>query len=870
MNIIDRQRQTQSDPSAETPGRDNVWVPTSCSLCYGSCSILAHRVDGVITKIEGNPDSVVGLGRLCGKGVAGIMTHYDPNRCTKPLRRTNPEKGIGVDPKWKEISWDEALDEVTEVLKSVHEDDPRKLYMMRTTTVHTMQVPWSSFINAYGTVNSSAAGGGLHCGNGAHLISGIMHASWSVVPDFELCDYAIYFGASKGHSAGHASNSMMQKAANARVRGMKMVVVDPIANFAGAKATEWVPIRVGTDAALALAMANQLVNELGIYDVPYLKAKTNAAYLIGPDRLYVRDTETNKPMVWDEAAGKAVPFDATDSDNMALEGEFQANGVTCHPAFVDIKAHLKSYTPERAEEISTIPADDIRRIAREFGEAARIGSTIVIDGVTIPFRPVAAIAFRGSQGHKNSTYNMLSVDLLNQLMGSADMAGGCLGFNPACHGYPETGRPRYVPYPDPDGMMIVGTWLVPHKPFPFDEPMMPVRASLSDLFPMGMGSVLQGSTDQVEMWDKFDLQARPEVMMNLGANQIMSVGNKDAVAASLKRFKFIINFDIFLTETSEFADIVLPDCGYLQHMDSRSNLPFIFSHPGGMGDWSWPVRQPVVGPVGEQRFFADVFMELAERIGILPDYNAALNTTLELEPPYRLEKDQVYTYEEVCDRDLKDKFGPEKGYEWFKENGVINWPKKPEEVYWRHFENVRVPIYWEWMTTMYKKTMAIAEPRGLKLPEAHYQPLPDWLPCPSHECKHEGFDFYGFYYRDTVHTNSLTMENAWLDEAAQMDPFSYNIVINEDVGKAKGLASGDQVWVENEQGKRVTGKLRLTQLIHPEGMAFGACAGHWTDKMPVAKGKGVFFNELLEVDFEHSSPSNLNMDVCVKLKVTKA
>ena len=108
MNVIDRKRQTQSDPSAETPGRDDVWVPTSCSLCYGSCSILAHRVDGVITKIEGNPDSVVGLGRLCGKGVSGIMTHYDPNRCTKPLRRTNPEKGIGVDPKWKEISWDEA------------------------------------------------------------------------------------------------------------------------------------------------------------------------------------------------------------------------------------------------------------------------------------------------------------------------------------------------------------------------------------------------------------------------------------------------------------------------------------------------------------------------------------------------------------------------------------------------------------------------------------------------------------------------------------------------------------------------------------------------------------------------------------------
>ena len=94
------------------PGADDVWLPSSCALCYGTCSILAHRVDGVVVKIEGNPESVVGKGKLCGKGVSGLMTHYDPNRVRVPLRRTNPEKGIGVDPKWREITWDEALDEI--------------------------------------------------------------------------------------------------------------------------------------------------------------------------------------------------------------------------------------------------------------------------------------------------------------------------------------------------------------------------------------------------------------------------------------------------------------------------------------------------------------------------------------------------------------------------------------------------------------------------------------------------------------------------------------------------------------------------------------------------------------------------------------
>ena len=60
------------EPATE---HDDAWVPSACALCYGSCSILAHRMDGVVVKIEGNPDSAIGNGRLCGKGVAGIASH---------------------------------------------------------------------------------------------------------------------------------------------------------------------------------------------------------------------------------------------------------------------------------------------------------------------------------------------------------------------------------------------------------------------------------------------------------------------------------------------------------------------------------------------------------------------------------------------------------------------------------------------------------------------------------------------------------------------------------------------------------------------------------------------------------------------------
>ena len=86
------------------------WIPTTCNMCFNNCSIKAHVVDGVVVELTGNPESSIGNGHICGKGAAGIMMLYDPNRITKPMKRTNPKKGFNEDPGWEEISWDEAYD----------------------------------------------------------------------------------------------------------------------------------------------------------------------------------------------------------------------------------------------------------------------------------------------------------------------------------------------------------------------------------------------------------------------------------------------------------------------------------------------------------------------------------------------------------------------------------------------------------------------------------------------------------------------------------------------------------------------------------------------------------------------------------------
>lgn len=74
------------------------WVPSVCYMCYSHCGIQVCRANGVVAEIKGDPNSPQTQGKVCAKGKAGLMGLYDPYRLKTPLKRTNLEKGIGVDP----------------------------------------------------------------------------------------------------------------------------------------------------------------------------------------------------------------------------------------------------------------------------------------------------------------------------------------------------------------------------------------------------------------------------------------------------------------------------------------------------------------------------------------------------------------------------------------------------------------------------------------------------------------------------------------------------------------------------------------------------------------------------------------------------
>jgi molybdopterin-containing oxidoreductase family molybdopterin binding subunit len=436
-----------------TSVREDRWARTVCNGCYGGCSVRVHVIDGVAVKVEGDPDSIQGSqGGVCAKSSGMLQQLYHPQRINYPLRRTNPNKGIGVDPKWKRISWDEALGETAERFKKIHEENPGKLVSIFGPGNYPLQPihgMWHLLFGSYpGMAHMS-----VHCGNSAHLFAGMNHCSWSVIPDYEYCNYVIHFGSNKGVGSGHSAGIAMRKAADARARGMRMVAFDPMCNFAGGKAKEWLPILPGTDSAVCLAMANIIVNELGMYDVEYLKRKTNLPYLVKPDGTFARDEEAGEPLIWDEAAGMAKKWNEP-IGNEALEGTYEVQGVKCQTAFSLLKEHLKQYNPEWAEKQSTVPAETIRRIATEFATEARIGSTIEVQGVRLPYRPVSAIQFRGGQGHTNGSHSYLSVDMLNQLVGACEVPGGTASWAVrSIEGYPGRDNPKFTPYASKDGLL---------------------------------------------------------------------------------------------------------------------------------------------------------------------------------------------------------------------------------------------------------------------------------------------------------------------------------------------------------------------------------------------------------------------------------
>ena len=855
--------------------KEDVWIPSTCQMCYNQCGIKIHRVDGIVVKIEGDPECPRAKGKICAKGNSGIMTLYNPYRLKSPLRRTNPEKGIGIDPKWQEISWDEALDSVSERLKKVREDDPRKLAIL-SFDMDFLQNLRGAFASAFGTNNVMAGPASYFCGNASHPISYMVNGAFHMDPDLDYCNYIILVGSQLGFLHGEAATLNTGKMSDARERGMKVVVVDPVCSTAASNANEWLPIVPGTDGAFCLSMLNVLINELGIFDVEFLKKYTNSPYLVGPDRHYVRD-KTGKPLVWDAADGKAKTYDDSDVKDFAVEGSYQVNAVEVKPAFQLLKEHIKKYTPEEMENIVTIPAETIRRITKEYGEAARIGSTIVLKGKEMPWRPAVIYGRRGINAQKHCILSYWALELLNIVIGNVDIPGGSLGMNTVMLPGGE-GNFSWEPLEGPDGMLVpnmihIGGSHPQHNLVLSREVKPPESLDLLSLFPVTSvgGPLIQLATIYPE---KFKLPYEPEVLIHTRCNLMMTSLNPKTVAEFLNKFSFIVSLSTELDETTEFADIVLPDTYYLERFDLYLSGE-MNAHGVGLGDHCYQMRQPVIPPPANVRDFQEVLLDIAERVGFLKDVYHMLNVLLDLGEPYKLDLTEKYTWEEIIGIVGKSWFGPEHDHEWFKEHGFVKWTRRVEEVYPRVFIKPRIPVYLEHLIKAGEDVDKVTKELSITWDVSNYQPLPDWRPSPANEVNSPEYDLYAANYKLPFHTFSRTADNAWLQEMSEFHPYANKVLIHIETAREKGLKDDDLVWIqEATAGEKVQGRIKVTGGVHPKVVGIAGCFGHWADGLPVAKDKGIHFQRLFPTDFdnlwERIDTVGHTIDCSFKVKIFKA
>ncbi|MDP2726179.1 MAG: molybdopterin-dependent oxidoreductase, partial [Dehalococcoidia bacterium] len=847
-------------------------VTTVCDRCYVGCGIKVHVVNDVVVGMEGDPDNPLNRGRMCAKGKAGVMSHYDPNRLKTPLKRTNPRKGVGVDPQWQEISYEEAIDTIADRLNRI-KDDPRKLHIY----CWGYNLGLSTFGTAFGTPHIQSAGA-HECGKAIHPIEHMAAGGFHQQVDLHYCNYCIYVGTQGAVAARAAFTHIIKDFADARARGMRLVVVDPIGGYAAAKADEWVPIRPGTDAAFGMAFMDVLLNDLGIYDAQFLKKGSNAPYLVAEDGLYLRDTASGKPLVFDTVDGVAKTHDDPTIKDCALEGSYEVRGIHTNPSFELLKKHLAKYPPEWAEGITTVPAATIRRLAKEFGAAVQIGSTMVLEGKEMPFRPAALDWARGPQGHKHGFHQSWALKLINVLMGNVNVPGGIL----------STGAMGKSPYkwgPEGgvDGMLTHAGWAgltvrqIPSA-FPGRVPSKPERMDILELFPLAGHATTLFPLVGVEP-EKYGLDYKIEVAIHSPSNVVLTTyADIKLVEKYYGSIPFVAGFAVELNETNEaYDDIVLPIPSYLEREDAgvASTFDGVYSvlAPVGQDDWYYQIRQKVFEPPPGVRRPFEAALDIAERLGITSDLNRVINQTQRLKGEYRLEPDHKYPMDEINDRMLRSVFGADKGVEWAKEHGVVRYHRDVEEAYPGPFmaaNGMRLPIYLEHFPRKGEELQEVIQEMGLSWDFSDYTALPQWLPCDAFEDRKKGeFDLVGVHYKLPFIYGYYANENPWINEICERTPYTYPVLINEDVGRKKGIRDGDAIWLETSVTK-VKAVAKLTQCIHPEVLGIAGHFGHWAKGMPISRGKGVAFNPLLPHTLDAIDKISTSLDSCVLIKISKA
>ena len=498
------------------------YISTMCEMCVWRCGVRAKVVNGRVVKLEGNPEHPHSQGKLCARGQSGLMNTYDPDRVLYPLVRVG-KRGEG---KFRRASWEEALDIVASNMQKIKNQYGPEA-MVFSSTHNLSQGQFENLLNGYGSPNYGTQRS--LCFNAMIVANLMTYGMEEPARDYSNLKYIILTGRNLMEAISTSETSALSYAVD---RGVKMIYLDPRFTKTAAKASQWLPIRPGTDLAFHLAMIQVIISE----------------------------ERYNKDFV----AANTVGFD-------------------------QVAEAVKDYTPEWAAPITGIEADVIRRIAREFSDAAP-----------------QALAHNGwrTSNFVNSFATERAITILNALVGN----WGVTLLPAAGEGSGGLGKPPQPPYPRVSALRLDG---VPWK-YPF--------------VPLKLG-IFQQLRDAMLAEDPYTAHG----WFISRQNPVLSLPDRGKTLETMGKLDFIAVVDIILNDTAWFADVVLPEASYLERYDPL--LPIAMPSPGreglctpvqcnyenqppvSAGDRIF-IRQPVIEPQGEAKSALWIYKELGNRLGL--------------------------------------------------------------------------------------------------------------------------------------------------------------------------------------------------------------------------------------------------------------
>jgi len=866
---------------------------TTCYMCACRCGIDVTLEGNEIRFIRGNRRHPVNKGVLCAKGNAGIMKQKSPAKLTQPLvRKAGTARGDGH---FEPISWERALELLTERLRKIRATDPKKLAFF--TGRDQMQALTGFWATQFGTINWAAHGGFCSVNMAAGGLYTTGQSFWEFGdPDWDRAKYFMLWGVAEDH----ASNPIKIGLEKLKRRGAKFVAINPVRTGYQAIADEWIGVRPGTDGLLALAFAHVLLkNEQ--FDRDFLARYTNSTQLVvdapGTSRhgLLLR-ADDGHPAVWDmsrDAPGSwhAAAHEGSDIAPALFGEHVTADGTRARTVMTMLAEKYldERYAPENVAVETGVPAATIERLALEMAHVA-FRETITIETPWSDWtgrrherfvgRPVAMHAMRGISAHSNGFQSCRAIHLVQILLGAVDSPGSHLAKPPFPKHIPPGIKPAKAMAPDtPLSSPPLGFPTAPED-LVIDANGEPLRIDKAYSWeaPIANHGMMHMVINNAVKGDPYTIDTLILFMSNMGWNSSMNTSEVQGMLREKDehgdyRIPFIVTSDAFHSEMVNYSDLVLPDTTYLERFDAISMLDRPISEPHAACD---SIRQPVIAPDRDVRPWQEVLVDVGTRLGfpalVHPDGSAKFAgyedfiTNWEKAPGigflagWRGERgdkgmvgepnpDQWQAY---IDNDcfFEHHLPPEQRFYRFANRDYLAWAKSVG------FNGSDGPIVMELYSETLQKFRLAGEglydgpcptaPEDRQRLIDHFDPLPDWyVPLEEQRVDDARFPFHAVNQRPMFMYHSWDSQNAWLRQIMAQN----YLYMNRVRGLALGIDDLDWVWVTSHHGK-VRCQVKLMEGCNPDTVwtwnAIGKQSGTWgLDKDAPEATRGFLMNHLI-------------------------